>query len=191
MRGSTNSRAIRTCRATSSNAVTQAPTELKLHRQSRELEVGFPDGTRFMLPCELLRVFSPSAEVRGHGAGERKLMTGKKYVNIEQIDLVGNYAIRIAFDDGHDTGIYAWDYLRELGEQRETLLAALPRRTERRQCEPVAAMSRSVTGSPTPKARNEARRRSCRLRLSEGVRRQRRLAASAAFSRRSRNATTS
>jgi DUF971 family protein len=81
--------------------------------------VGFPDGARFMLPCELLRVFSPSAEVRGHGAGERKLMTGKKYVNIEQIDLVGNYAIRIAFDDGHDTGIYAWDYLRELGEQRE------------------------------------------------------------------------
>ncbi len=100
--------------------VTQAPTELKLHRQSRELEVGFPDGTQFRLPCELLRVYSPSAEVRGHGTGERKLMTGKKYVNIEQIDLVGNYAIRIVFDDGHDTGIYAWEYLRELGEQRDS-----------------------------------------------------------------------
>ena len=107
----------KTSRATSSDVVTAAPTELKLHRQSRELEVGFPDGTHFRLPCELLRVYSPSAEVRGHGAGERKLMTGKKYVNIEQIDLVGNYAVRIAFDDGHDTGIYAWDYLRELGEQ--------------------------------------------------------------------------
>jgi DUF971 family protein len=119
MRASATSRAIRICRATSSNVVTRPPTELKLHRQSRELEVGFPDGSHFRLPCELLRVFSPSAEVRGHGAGERKLMTGKKYVNIEQIELVGNYAIRITFDDGHDTGIYAWDYLRELGEQRE------------------------------------------------------------------------
>ncbi len=82
--------------------------------------MGFPDGARYHLPCELLRVFSPSAEVRGHGPGERKLMTGKKYVNIDKIELVGNYAIRIVFDDGHDTGIYAWDYLRELGEQRES-----------------------------------------------------------------------
>ena len=116
-RASADWRAIRICRATSSNVATQAPSEVKLHRQSRELEVGFPDGARFRLPCELLRVYSPSAEVRGHGAGDRKLMTGKKYVNIQQIDLVGNYAIRIVFDDGHDTGIYAWDYLRELGEQ--------------------------------------------------------------------------
>jgi DUF971 family protein len=100
--------------------VTAAPTELKLHRQSRELEVAFPDGAHYHLACELLRVFSPSAEVRGHGPSERRLMTGKKYVNIEQIELVGNYAIRIVFDDGHDTGIYAWDYLRELGEQRES-----------------------------------------------------------------------
>jgi len=99
--------------------VAHAPNELKLHRQSRELEVAFDDGARFRLPCELLRVFSPSAEVRGHGGAERRLMTGKKYVNIEQIELVGNYAIRIVFDDGHDTGIYAWNYLRELGEQRE------------------------------------------------------------------------
>ena len=82
--------------------------------------MGFPDGARFRLPCEFLRVYSPSAEVRGHGAGERKLMTGKNYVNIQQIDPVGNYAIRIVFDDGHDTGIYAWDYLHELGEQRDS-----------------------------------------------------------------------
>jgi len=100
--------------------VTHAPTELKLHRQSRELEVAFPDGLRVSLPCELLRVYSPSAEVRGHGTGQRRLMTGKKYVNIQQLELVGNYALRIVFDDGHDTGIYAWDYLRELGEQRES-----------------------------------------------------------------------
>jgi DUF971 family protein len=112
--------ATRICRVTFSDAVTQAPTDLKLRRQSRELEVGFPDGSHFALPCELLRVFSPSAEVRGHGPGERRLMTGKKYVNIERIELVGNYAIRIVFDDGHDTGIYAWEYLRELGEQRES-----------------------------------------------------------------------
>ena len=119
MRASVISHATRICRATSSDVVTQAPSELKLHRQSRELEVGFPDGTHYRLPCELLRVYSPSAEVRGHGAGERKLMTGKKYVNIEQIELVGNYAIRIVFDDGHDTGIYAWEYLRDLGTNRD------------------------------------------------------------------------
>jgi DUF971 family protein len=100
--------------------VAQAPNELRLHRQSRELEVTFPDGVRYRLPCELLRVYSPSAEVRGHGSGERRLITGKKYVNIEQIELVGNYAVRIVFDDGHETGIYGWDYLRELGEQRES-----------------------------------------------------------------------
>jgi DUF971 family protein len=100
--------------------VAQAPNELKLHRHSRELEVTFPDGARYRLPCELLRVYSPSAEVRGHGSGERRLISGKKYVNIEQIELVGNYAIRIVFDDGHETGIYGWDYLRELGEKRES-----------------------------------------------------------------------
>lgn len=78
----------------------------------------FPNGLNLRIPYELLRIFSPSAEVRGHGPEERKLVTGKKYVNIESLDRIGNYAIRIVFDDGHDTGIYSWDYLRELGEQQ-------------------------------------------------------------------------
>ena len=94
------------------------PSEIRLHRRSRELSLTYPDGSHFEIPCELLRVFSPSAEVRGHGAADRKLVTGKKYVNIESIERVGNYAVRIVFDDGHDTGIYSWDYLRELGEQQ-------------------------------------------------------------------------
>jgi DUF971 family protein len=95
-----------------------APSDIKLHRRSRELEVQFRNGANYRLPCELLRIFSPSAEVRGHGADDRKLVTGKKYVNIETIERVGNYAIRIVFDDGHDTGIYSWDYLVELGDRQ-------------------------------------------------------------------------
>ena len=171
--------------------MTQAPTELKLHRQSRELEVGFPDGVRFMLPCELLRVFSPSAEVRGHGAGERKLMTGKKYVNIEQIDLVGNYAIRIAFDDGHDTGIYAWEYLRELGEQRETYWQRYLDELSVANCEPVAQhpdrpLAAGDEGSEMKRDDEDASTLAFRKSL-----RRKRPAGSAAFSSRSRNATTS
>jgi DUF971 family protein len=94
----------------------QPPKHVKLHRKSRELELVYEDGTTHRMPCELLRVYSPSAEVRGHGPGERKLQTGKKQVAITSIELVGNYAIRLTFDDGHDTGIYAWDYLRDLGD---------------------------------------------------------------------------
>jgi DUF971 family protein len=94
------------------------PIRIKLHRQARELELAYSDGTGLRLPCELLRVYSPSAEVRGHGSGERKLQTGKKYVNVERIDAVGNYAIRIAFDDGHDTGIYSWEFLADLGRNQ-------------------------------------------------------------------------
>lgn len=96
-----------------------APTEIRLHRRSRELAVTFRNGASYRIPCELLRIYSPSAEVRGHGADERKLVTGKKYVNIEAIERIGNYAIRIVFDDGHDTGIYAWEYLRDMGEKQD------------------------------------------------------------------------
>lgn len=96
-----------------------APTDIRLHKGSRVLEINWSNGARVELPCELLRVFSPSAEVRGHGPGERKLQTGKKYVNVCEVEQVGNYAIRLVFDDGHDTGIYNWDYLRELGENAE------------------------------------------------------------------------
>ncbi len=95
------------------------PTEIKLHRASRVLEVSFDDGQRFELSCEYLRVFSPSAEVQGHGPGQRVLQTGKRGVNIEAIHPVGNYAVSLHFDDGHQTGIYSWRTLYELGADRE------------------------------------------------------------------------
>lgn len=95
------------------------PTEIKLHRASRLLEVAFDDGARYELPCELLRVYSPSAEVKGHGPGQRVLVVGKSQVNITGIEPVGNYAVLLRFDDGHQTGIYSWETLRDLGEHRE------------------------------------------------------------------------
>lgn len=96
------------------------PTEITLHQQSRVLDIAFDDGQRFELPCEYLRVFSPSAEVRGHGPGQEVLQVGKKEVNIEAIEPVGVYAVKLAFSDGHDTGIYSWEYLRELGVKHES-----------------------------------------------------------------------
>jgi DUF971 family protein len=96
------------------------PTEIKLHQTSRRLEVAFEDGTHFELPCEYLRVFSPSAEVRGHGPGTGTLVTGKENVNITVIEPVGNYAVRLVFDDGHATGLYSWNILHELGVNQET-----------------------------------------------------------------------
>lgn len=93
-------------------------TELRLHKLSRVLEVGFADGRQFRLPCEYLRVFSPSAEVRGHGGGEGKLVTGKEAVTITRIEGVGAYAVRLHFSDGHNTGLYTWPLLRRLGEQQ-------------------------------------------------------------------------
>jgi DUF971 family protein len=96
-----------------------APTEIKLHRASRVLEIAYADGTRYSLPCEYLRVYSPSAEVRGHGGGEPMLIGGKHEVNIVAIEPVGRYAVRLRFSDGHDTGLYTWDALREFGENQE------------------------------------------------------------------------
>lgn len=96
------------------------PTEIKLHQASRFLEVAFADGSHFRLPCEYLRVFSPSAEVRGHGPGTAVLVTGKEDVNISAIEPVGNYAVRLVFDDGHATGLYSWDVLHELGTEQES-----------------------------------------------------------------------
>ena len=95
------------------------PTEINLHRQSRVLELTFDDGSHYNLPCEYLRVFSPSAEVQGHGPGQRKLEVGKEDVNIERIEPVGNYAVCLQFDDQHNTGIYSWDYLHRLGQLHE------------------------------------------------------------------------
>ena len=98
---------------------TPIPTEIKLHQQSRMLEVAFDDGKRFELPCEYLRVYSPSAEVRGHGPGQETLQVGKKDVEITDIQPVGQYAVVLVFSDGHDSGIYSWDYLYDLGMEQE------------------------------------------------------------------------
>jgi DUF971 family protein len=95
------------------------PTEITLHQQSRNLELAYEDGTHFSLPAEFLRVLSPSAEVRGHTPGSGKLQIGKENVAIKDIEAIGNYAIRIIFDDNHDSGIYDWDYLYDLGVNHE------------------------------------------------------------------------
>jgi DUF971 family protein len=95
------------------------PTELNLHQLSRVLEITFDDGAHFNLPCEYLRVFSPSAEVRGHGPGQEVLQVGKEEVNIDRITPVGNYAVILHFDDGHNTGIYSWDVFYNLGANQE------------------------------------------------------------------------
>lgn len=94
---------------------TLSPRQLTLHKKSRTLEVEFTTGERFILPCEYLRVFSPSAEVRGHGSGNEKWVTGKESVNILAIEPVGNYAVKLIFSDGHRTGIYSWTTLYTLG----------------------------------------------------------------------------
>jgi DUF971 family protein len=96
------------------------PLEIRLRRQSRLLEVRFDDGACFELPFEYLRVHSPSAEVQGHGPGQAVLVTGKEQVGVTAVEPVGQYAIRIVFDDGHDTGLFTWKYLHELGAQRAT-----------------------------------------------------------------------
>jgi DUF971 family protein len=95
------------------------PTEIRLHQTSRLLEISYADGSRFELPCELLRVCSPSAEVKGHGPEQAVLQTGKETVNIVAIEPVGQYAVKLVFDDGHDTGLYTWSYLYDLGKNRE------------------------------------------------------------------------
>jgi DUF971 family protein len=100
---------------------TPIPTEIKLHQQSRVLEVAFNDGRTFRLPYEFLRVYSPSAEVRGHGPGQEVLQVGKRDIAIRDVEAVGHYAIRPTFSDGHDTGIYSWDYLYDLGVRQDEM----------------------------------------------------------------------
>ncbi len=100
---------------------TSHPTEIKLLQKSRLLEVSFDDGKHFSLPFELLRVYSPSAAVRGHGRGQEVLQTGKRDVDIVDLQAVGNYAVKPVFSDGHDTGIYSWDILYRLGDQQQAL----------------------------------------------------------------------
>ncbi|MEX2132418.1 MAG: DUF971 domain-containing protein [Pseudohongiellaceae bacterium] len=100
---------------------TYTPTEIKLHRKSAVLELVYPGGDSQQFTAEYLRVHSPSAEVRGHGRGQEILQTGKRKVNVSKIETVGNYAIKLSFDDGHDTGIYSWEYLYDLAINREKL----------------------------------------------------------------------
>ena len=97
------------------------PTEIKLHQASRVLEIAFDDGRRFRLPYEFLRVHSPSAEVRGHGPGQETLQTGKRDVTIANVEPIGHYALRPTFSDGHDSGIYSWEYLYDLGVRQDEL----------------------------------------------------------------------
>lgn len=106
-----------------------AAVEIRLRRAERRLDVAFDDGSRFALPAELLRVESPSAEVQGHSPAEKRIIAGKRHVGIAGIEPVGHYAVRLLFDDGHDSGIFSWDYLYRLGQEQDRLwhdyLAAL------------------------------------------------------------------
>jgi DUF971 family protein len=103
------------------DAQTPHPTEIKLHQTSRVLEIAFANGRSFRLPYEFLRVYSPSAEVRGHGPGQETLQTGKRDVTISSVEPVGHYALRPTFSDGHESGIYSWDYLYDLGARYDDL----------------------------------------------------------------------
>jgi DUF971 family protein len=103
------------------DSTTPQPTEIKLHQASRVLEIAFANGRHFRLPYEFLRVYSPSAEVRGHGPGQETLQAGKRDVTIDSVEPVGHYALRPTFSDGHATGIYSWDYLYELGERQDEM----------------------------------------------------------------------
>ena len=100
---------------------TPLPESITLHGQSRVLEVGFADGSVFRIPFELMRVFSPSAEVQGHGPGQEVLQTGKREVDVVSLEPVGNYAVKPTFSDGHDSGIFSWDYLYRLGAEQPAL----------------------------------------------------------------------
>ncbi len=109
---------------------TPHPTDITVHRGSRQLEVVFDDGSRFELPFEFLRVYSPSAEVRGHGPGQEVLQLGKRDVEIVDVQPVGSYAVRLVFSDGHDSGLYSWDYLHTLGIDQAQLWARYLERLE-------------------------------------------------------------
>ena len=99
----------------------EQPTEIILHQKSHELELAFGDGARYRLPFEFLRVYSPSAEVRGHGPGQEVLQAGKKNISVTELEPAGSYALKIVFGDGHDSGLYSWEYLRSLGDHRDEM----------------------------------------------------------------------
>jgi DUF971 family protein len=109
---------------------TPTPTELTVHGQSRTLEIAFSDGAAFNLPFELMRVYSPSAEVQGHGPGQEVLQTGKREVTVIELEPIGNYAVKPVFSDGHESGIFSWDYLYFLGSEQARLWADYTQRLE-------------------------------------------------------------
>jgi len=129
---------------------TPIPTEIKLLQKSQLMEISFADGATFRLPYEFLRVHSPSAEVRGHGPGQEVLQTGKRNVAITGIDAVGNYAVKPIFSDGHDSGIYSWDLLYQLGVDQDRLWSEYLARLE------ASGGSRDVDSSTRPPASGES-----------------------------------
>ncbi len=132
------------------NKNTPTPQDITLHAQSRVLEVGFSDGKRFRIPFELMRVFSPSAEVQGHGPGQEVLQTGKREVGIATLEPVGHYAVQPTFSDGHNTGIFSWDYLYFLGSQQAQLWADYEARLARagaQRDQPMQAASGHACGN--------------------------------------------
>ncbi len=120
------------------------PTELVLHQQSRRLDIAFDDGARFSIPFELMRVCSPSAEVQGHGPGQEVLQTGKRHVNIVAVEPVGHYAVQPTFDDGHNSGLFTWTYLYQLGSQQAALWAQYEARLQ------AAGVTRDTPMPPKP-----------------------------------------
>lgn len=128
---------------------TPQPTAITVHQQSRVLEVGFADGREFRIPFELMRVYSPSAEVKGHGPGQEVLQTGKRLVDVVSLEAVGNYAVQPTFSDGHNTGIFSWDYLYFLGSQEADLWRQYEARLKQagaNRDEPMAAPSAPARG---------------------------------------------
>ena len=131
---------------------TPRPVEIKLHQRSRTLELSFDDGKTFQLSCEFLRVYSPSAEVRGHGPGQEVLQVGKRDVEITGIEPVGTYAVQLNFSDGHDTGIYSWDLLYDYGIHQEEMWRHYLKRLEEAGAsrDPALAPAQPKPARPTP-----------------------------------------
>ena len=111
-------------------AKSPTPTALTVHSQSRILEIAFSDGAQFRIPFELMRIYSPSAEVQGHGPGQEILQTGKREVNVVELEPIGNYAVKPVFSDGHESGLFTWDYLYHLGADQTQLWADYERRLQ-------------------------------------------------------------
>ena len=125
---------------------TPSPESITLHGASRVLEVGFADGSVFRLPFELMRIYSPSAEVQGHGPGQEVLQTGKRNVDVVALEPIGNYAVKPVFSDGHDSGIYSWDYLYFLGSQQAQLWEDYERRLQQAGVDRDAPMAAAAHG---------------------------------------------